>query len=144
MNGFTATILRHDGAVADLTDEQVAFLNSVFDAARDGDTATIEQYVDGGVPVDLTNSNGDTLLILAAYHEHPQTVAALLKRGADTDRVNDRGQTALVAAVFRRHVEIVQALLVAGADPGLGGQTAYDVAAFFDLQEMVALLPPRQ
>lgn len=98
------------------------------------------EYVDGGVPVDLTNSSGDTLLILAAYHEHVDSVRALLDRGADTDRVNDRGQTALVAAVFRQNAPIVEALLTAGADPGLGAQTAYDVAAFFDLPEMAALL----
>jgi uncharacterized protein len=129
--------------VPDLTDEQIEFLNSVFDAAREGDTATIKTCVDGGVPADLTNSNGDTLLILAAYHEHPETVDALLARGADTSRVNDRGQTALVAAVFRQDAGIVRALLRAGADPELGAQTAYDVAAFFGLEQMTELLPPR-
>ena len=80
-----------------------------------GEAATVADYVDRGVPVDLTNANGDTLLILAAYHEHLDLVQALLDRRADPDRVNDRGQTALVAAVSRQHAPIVEALR--GADP---------------------------
>ncbi|MEP6629250.1 MAG: ankyrin repeat domain-containing protein [Lapillicoccus sp.] len=123
-----------------LTDEQVAFLNDVVDLARAGEAATVADYVDRGVPVDLTNANGDTLLILAAYHEHLELARALLERRADPDRVNDRGQTALVAAVFRQHAPIVEALLAAGADPDLGGPDARATAAYFQLPEMTALL----
>jgi ankyrin repeat protein len=123
-----------------LTDEELDFLRSMFDHARAGDTARLVDAVDAGVPVNLTNGAGDTLLILAAYHDHPDTVCALLDRGADTARVNDRGQTALGAAVFRRSERSVTALLAAGADPGLGGRSALDVARFFDLPDMLALL----
>ena len=93
------------------------------------------------MPPNLTNDKGDTLLILAAYHGHPQTVAALLARGADHSRVNDRGQTALGAAVFRRSAPAVRALLDAGADPDLGRQSARATATFFELPEMLELLP---
>ena len=123
-----------------LTDEQVDFLNSVFDLVRAGETATVAAFVDQGVPVDLTNAKGDTLLILAAYHEHPDLVAALLERAADPDRINGRGQTALVAAVFRQHEAIVKALLTAGADPALGSPDARATAAYFQLPAMVGLL----
>lgn len=112
----------------------------MFDLARSGRTEELSAYVDAGVPADLTNDKGDTLLILAAYHAHPGTVAALLDRGADHGRVNDRGQTALGAAVFRRSEEAVRALLAAGADPDLGRQSARATAAFFDLPQMVLLL----
>ncbi|MEO7441983.1 MAG: ankyrin repeat domain-containing protein, partial [Acidimicrobiales bacterium] len=61
-------------------------------------------------------------------------------KGADTARVNDRGQTALGAAVFRQSAASVNALLAAGADPALGGPSAREVATFFELPEMVALL----
>ena len=44
--------------------------------------------------MNLTGGTGDSLLILATYHDHPDTVRMLLERGADTERVNDRGQTA--------------------------------------------------
>ncbi len=126
-----------------LTDEELDFLRSMFDHARAGDTARLVDAVDAGVPVNLTNGSGDTLLILAAYHDHPDTVRALLERGADTARVNDRGQTALGAAVFRRSERGVRALLAAGADPALGTRSALDVARFFDLPEMLALLEER-
>ena len=112
----------------------------VFDLARAGATEELVGYVDAGVPANLTNDKGDTLLILAAYHAHEDTVAALLERGADHARVNDRGQTALAAAVFRQSSEAVQRLLDAGADPDAGGQSARLTAQFFDLPAMTELL----
>lgn len=112
----------------------------VFDLARGGHTEELGFYVDAGVPVNLTNDKGDTLLILAAYHQHAGTVAALLERGADHSRVNDRGQTALAAAVFRQSTDTVRHLLAAGADPDAGGPSARATAAFFDLPAMTDLL----
>ena len=123
-----------------LTDEELAFLHEMFDLARTGDTARLADAIDVGIPVNLTNGSGDTLLILAAYHDHPDTVRALLARNADTARVNDRGQTALGAAVFRRDEQTVRDLLAAGADPALGTRSARDIAEFFELKEMQALL----
>lgn len=123
-----------------LTDAELEFLRSLFEHAREGDTEQLAAAIDSGVPVNLTNSAGDSLLILAAYHVHPETVAALLDRGADTSRVNDRGQTALAAAVFRQSEPVVTALLDAGADPNEGPKSALDVATFFDLPAMLALL----
>jgi ankyrin repeat protein len=103
--------------MSDLTDEELAFLQAALDLARQGETTQLGAYIDAGLPANLTGGTGDSLLILAAYHVHPETVEALLARGADTGRVNDRGQTALGAAVFRRSEPIVRALLAAGADP---------------------------
>ncbi|MEO6821702.1 MAG: ankyrin repeat domain-containing protein [Candidatus Nanopelagicales bacterium] len=130
--------------MAELTDEELEFTHQVFDLAREGATEELAGYIDAGVPVNLTNSSGDTLLMLAAYHVHTGTVAALLARGADHSRVNARGQTALAAAVFRDDAEIVTMLLDAGADPDLGPRTAVQVAQFFDLPQMAALLAARR
>ena len=115
----------------------------VFDLARGGHTEELAGYVDAGVPANLTNDKGDTLLILAAYHGHAATVGALLDRGADHSRANDRGQTALAAAVFRQSTDIVTRLLRAGADPDAGGPSARATAAFFDLPAMLELLDAR-
>jgi ankyrin repeat protein len=123
-----------------LNPAELDFLHSLLDLARDGATEQLIAAIDAGVPVNLTSASGDSLLILAAYHDHPETVRALLDRGADPARVNDRGQTALGAAVFRRSTESVQALLAAGADPDGGGRTANEIAEFFELPEMAALL----
>ncbi|MET7833358.1 ankyrin repeat domain-containing protein [Micromonospora sediminicola] len=124
----------------ELDAETVAFAHRMFDLARAGATEELAANVDAGLPVNLTNAKGDTLLILAAYHAHPETVAALLARGADPARANDRGQTALAAAVFRQNAAAVRALLDAGADPDHGGPSAVETARFFELPEMLALL----
>lgn len=126
-----------------LTEEELAFLRSMFDLARAGDTERLDEALGAGLPVNLTNEVGDSLLMLAAYHDHPDTVRALLERGADTARVNDRGQTALGAAVFRRSERSVNHLLAAGADPALGPRSALDIAHFFDLPDMLAILRQR-
>jgi uncharacterized protein len=112
----------------------------VFDLARAGSTEELAAYVDAGVPVNLTNDKGDTLLILAAYHGYPDAVGALLDRGADHSRANDRGQTALAAAVFRQSADVVRRLMAAGADPDAGGPSARATAIFFELPEMSGLL----
>jgi ankyrin repeat protein len=121
-------------------DDVVALAAQVFDLAREGAAADLAAFVDAGVPVNLTNGAGDTLLILAAYHDHPETVSALLARGADMARVNERGQTALGAGVFRRSQAGVAALLAGGADPAEGSPSALEVARFFDLPDMLRLL----
>src|ERR1043165_8310071 len=66
---------------------------AVFDMARAGDTARLAAYVDSGVPADLTNDNGDSLVMLAAYHGHVSAVRMLLEHGADPDVLNGRRQS---------------------------------------------------
>jgi hypothetical protein len=112
----------------------------MFALARAGSTDELMDYLDHGAPVDLRNEKGDTMLLLAAYHGHAGTVAALLARGADHARVNASGQTALAAAVFKQDVDAVGHLLAAGADPDLGGQSARATARFFGLSAMEELL----
>ncbi|MET0578759.1 MAG: ankyrin repeat domain-containing protein [Ilumatobacteraceae bacterium] len=120
--------------------ETLAYAHRMFDLARGGETTDLAAQVDARLPVNQTNHNGDTLLLLAAYYHHTHTLGALLERGADASRVNDRGQTALAAATFRRSARSVRALLAAGADPHGGGPSAVATARFFDLPEMVELL----
>lgn len=84
--------------------EVIELATKVFDLARQGETETLAAYLDAGVPADLTNDRGDTLVMLAAYHGHAATVEALLARGAEPDRANDRGQTPLAGAVFKGRV----------------------------------------
>jgi ankyrin repeat protein len=129
-------------ARSDLSDDEVEFLLEALNLARIGDTAQLVALIDAGLPVNLTNAAGDSLLILAAYHRHHATVAMLLNHGADHARINDRGQSALAAAVFRRSSVDVQALLSVGADPLLGDPSAVQVAEFFQLDDMLIILKP--
>lgn len=111
----------------------------VFDAARAGDADTLATYLDAGVPVNLTNGTGDTLVMLAAYHGHPVAVRVLVDRGADVDRLNDRGQSPLAGAVFKGEEEVVRILTDAGADPRHGHPTAADSAVMFGRDDYLQL-----
>lgn len=122
------------------TEAELAYVSSLFDAARNGDTQLLSSALDAGVPVNLTNSKGDTLLNLAAYLEREETVAMLLARGADTERVSDMGFTALVCAVFRGNEPIARTLLEAGAGQATGHQHAQDVARVFGQEHLLPLL----
>ncbi|WP_406859635.1 ankyrin repeat domain-containing protein [Streptomyces sp. HUAS MG47] len=123
--------------------EVVELAAKVFDLARHGDTDTLAAYVDAGVPVELTNDRGDSLLMLAAYHGHAAAVTALLARGADADRANDRGQTPLAGAVFKGADDVVRALLAGGANPEAGTPSAVDTARMFAKTELLTLFESR-
>jgi ankyrin repeat protein len=119
--------------------EVVELATKIFDLARQGRTDELVAYVDAGVPVNLTNDRGDSLVMLAAYHGHADAVRALLARGAEADRINDRGQTPLAGAVFKGETDVVKALLKAGADPAAGTPSAVDTARMFARTEVLEL-----
>ncbi|NBM18705.1 ankyrin repeat domain-containing protein [Streptomyces sp. GC420] len=123
--------------------EVVELATKIFDLARQGDAQTLAAYVDAGVPVNLTNDKGDTLVMLAAYHGHTEAVRALLARGADANRANDRGQTPLAGAVFKGEDGVVRELLAGGADPSAGTPSALDTARMFEKNELVELFEAR-
>ena len=116
------------------------FAGRMFDLAREGEAQQLAGYLDAGVDVNLTNQAGDTLLMLAAYHGHPETVAVLLARGADPNRANDRHQTPLAAAVFKGENEIISTLAAAGADPEGGSPTAIETAQMFRRADLIAII----
>ena len=113
------------------SDDLVELAHRMFDLAREGDAERLMAYVDSGVPADLTDAAGNTLVMLGAYHGHPAVVDGLAKRGADVDRLNDRGQSPLAGAVFKDEEEVVAALLSHGADPDIGSPTARETAVMF-------------
>ncbi|MFD9604827.1 ankyrin repeat domain-containing protein [Streptomyces sp. NPDC059970] len=123
--------------------EVVELATKVFDLARRGGTEALVAYVDAGVPANLTNDRGDSLLMLAAYHGHAATVTALVGRGADPDRANDRGQTPLAGAVFKGEDAVIEALLAAGADPAAGTPSALDTARMFGKADLLELFGSR-
>ena len=108
-----------------------ALANWLFDLARQGDAERLAAYVDAGAPVDLTDADGNTLLMLAAYHDQAATVTALIEHGADVNAPNRRGQTPLAGAVFKQADAVIDALTKAGADPDAGTPTARATAAMF-------------
>ncbi|MEU2433534.1 ankyrin repeat domain-containing protein [Streptomyces sp. NPDC007861] len=123
--------------------EVIELATRIFDLARQGDAEALAAYVDAGVPANLTNDKGDSLVMLAAYHGHAAAVTALLARGADVDRANDRGQTPLAGAVFKGEDAVVRALLDGGADPGAGTPSAVDTARMFGKTDLLELFSAR-
>ncbi|WP_286973532.1 ankyrin repeat domain-containing protein, partial [Pseudomonas sp.] len=58
---------------AELDDQTLAFAERVFDLARHGETQTLAEMLAQGLPVNLRNHKGDSLLMLACYHGHLET-----------------------------------------------------------------------
>jgi ankyrin repeat protein len=135
---MTEQVIDRPGGTLD--SEVLDLASRIFDMARRGDAATLAAYLDAGAPVNLTNTNGDTLVMLAAYYGHESTVAALIARGADVNRHNNRGQTPLAGAVFKNETTIMELLLGADADPLAGSPSALETARFFSKEQLTRQL----
>jgi len=141
MNGSAEHSAQPPSSVRDLPPEALALAAKLFDMARQGETATLEAYLNAGLPANLTNATGDTLLMLAAYHDRPETVAALLGRGADPNALNDKGQSPLAGAIFKGHVNVVRTLVQQGkADVRAGKPNAVECAAMFKRWEEAEIM----
>lgn len=100
----------------------------------------------GSASADVVDIRDDSLLLLAAYHGHPQTVEALLALGADLTFRNARGLSPLDGAAFKGATSVIEALLAGGADvneSGPDGKTPLMWAAAFGRSEAVELLLAR-
>lgn len=126
-----------------LDDEALAFAARVFQLARDGDPMELRDLLAQGLPPDLRNDKGDSLLMLAAYNGNEGAVRALLEHKADPDLGNDKGQVPLAGVAFKGELGIAELLLDAGAavdgPPGTD-RTPLMTAAMFDKVEIVEAL----
>ncbi|MGZ0708739.1 ankyrin repeat domain-containing protein [Coraliomargarita sp. W4R53] len=113
------------------------------DAARNGDTDALRPMIQAGLPVNLKDDKGNSLLMLAAYHGNIKTVRMLLAEGADPDARNDRKQTPLAGVAFKGGLDVATMLVEAGADANAdqgGGRTPVMFAAMFGHHAMVEYL----
>jgi ankyrin repeat protein len=122
---------------AQIPEDVHALAGKLFDAARAGDAPVLRAYLEAGAPATLVNQAGDTLVMLAAYHGHAETVRLLGAHGADVGTANDRGQTPLAGAVFKGYADVVDALLDLGADPDAGSPTARQAAHMFGRTDLI-------
>lgn len=116
---------------------------SPFDAARNGDTLTLKEYLDNGGDPNLTDDRGSSLLILAAYYSHPEALELLAKNGANLNSSDRSGNTALMGACFHNDLNIVTLLTTLGADVNqinLNNANALHFAANFSQEAIVRLL----
>ncbi|KAG6832442.1 hypothetical protein H0H92_001488 [Tricholoma furcatifolium] len=116
----------------------------MFEAARKGNSELLLAAIDAGLPVNLTNDKGNTLLMLAAYAGQTELTKELLKRNADTNRLNDLGQSIVAGAVFKGYEDIVRLLLEKGADPRVGTPNAIQAAHMFGRKELMKALGTKE
>ncbi|TGO21209.1 hypothetical protein BPAE_0233g00030 [Botrytis paeoniae] len=122
-------------SVASLPPAAIALATRMYDAARNGDIEIFEQALPLGLPANMTNEKGDSLIMLAAYHGHAPLVRLLLQHGANPNSLNDRGQSPLAGAVFKGESEVIEALLEGNADPEHGSPSAMRAVELFKQEE---------
>jgi ankyrin repeat protein len=104
-----AATIRRDGAMADLLLSWGVNVNAQDDegvtalmlAARDGNTALVQQLLDRGARVDVRSRMGWTALTYAAWKGHPDIARRLLKAGADPAVADRSGWSPLMHATAR-------------------------------------------
>ena len=101
-------------------DETARVVELALHFAREGMTVELAGFVDHGLPVDVRDENGNTPLMLAAYHGHADTVRMLVELGADVDQRNGRDQSP-----------------VAGADLDAGTPSARQTARMFEREDLL-------
>ncbi|MEV0705718.1 ankyrin repeat domain-containing protein [Saccharopolyspora sp. NPDC050389] len=126
--------MSHGGLTPEQAERVVAI---AMDLAREGETEQLAEFVDHGLPVDVTDEAGNTLLMLAAYHGHAETVRALLARDANPDLRNARDQAPIAGALFKGADEVVAVLREAGADLDAGTPSARAAATMFGREHLL-------
>lgn len=124
-------------------EESAAFAEEVFERARRGDAPMLARLLSGGLPADLRNHKGDTLLMLASYHGHHDAVRVLLEQGADPLIANDNGQLPIAGAAFKGDLAMIRLLLEHGVPvdaAAADGRTALMLAAMFNRLEIIDYL----
>lgn len=115
----------------------------LFNAARAGDTAILNEFIEAGFDLNSQDGKGYTALILAAYNGHGEVVSQLIEAGADPCVEDKRGNTALMGAIFKGELRIARRLLASECSPNQrnnAGQTPAMYAALFQRTEILDAL----
>jgi ankyrin repeat protein len=111
----------------------VAHAGPLFDAAKQGDIATLEKLIGEGVEADELGQNAETPLMAAALAGEAAAAKLLVSHGADVMARNKGGLTPLHAAAYSGSVDVARLLLDHGAEledrANISGATPLMVAA---------------
>ncbi len=113
------------------------------EAARKGDVEMLAPMLAAGMPVNLADEKGNTLLMLASYHGNLEATRLLLESGADPEKRNHRDQTPIAGVAFKGNLELLKLLVQHGANSSAdqgGGRLPIQFAALFGHQEIVNYL----
>jgi hypothetical protein len=124
--------------------EPILLPKRLLDASRAGDADRVKSLLkQGGVEIDVKDSEGRTPLMLAAMGGYVDVIATLISSGAAVDDQDNCGQTALWYASFNGYVDVVKKLLEAMASLELGnreGSTPLIAAVIADKDDVVYAL----
>ena len=96
--------------------QQLAFKKqTLISAVRSGETETVVDLLDGGVPISTKDDEGMSLLHWTALGGHVTTMRLLIRRGCDVDLVDGRGGTPLHVAAAVGQTKAVRELIRNGA-----------------------------
>lgn len=112
----------------------------LFNAARQGDSEILNEFIQAGYNLDAQDGKGYTALILAVYNGHLESVEQLLQAGANPCTEDKRGNTALLGAIFKGELRIAKRLMDAQCSPDQrnhAGQTPAMYAALFQRTEIL-------
>jgi len=84
-----------------------------------GESAIVAQLLDQGIPINDTDSNGNSALHRAASKGQVKTLKLLLSRGININAVNHQQQTALYVAASTGQLKAIDYLIKKGADTSL-------------------------
>lgn len=92
-------------------------INNIFiSAVCKGDMQTVKQMLADGIDVDVTDKDGRTGLMWAAFYGNLKMVKFLVEKGADINKKSDFCMSAIERAVFRGHLSVVRYLVNIGVD----------------------------
>ncbi len=119
------------------TEETARVVELAMHFAREGMTEELAGFLDHGLPCDVQDADGNTPLMLAAYHGHAGTVTMLVEHRADVDLRNARNQSPVAGALFKGEDEVVRVLVAAGADLDAGTPSGRQTAEMFERQDLL-------
>jgi uncharacterized protein len=97
-----------------------------FDAARRGDVAMLETFIESRYALDTQDSKGYTALILAAYHGQSEAVEHLLASRRQCLCAGQTRQHRLMGAIFKGELKIARRLLATDCNPDQRNQCRAD------------------
>lgn len=104
---------------------------ALIEAARSGDTATLNLALENKADINAKSADGATALIVAALKNHFDILDILVEKGAELNHLTARGSSALSLTLYNMpHGDAQKSLnrlLEAGADPS--GDTSLEIAA---------------
>jgi ankyrin repeat protein len=110
--GRTPTQLTTDSTIRSLLDAT----DELFHTVKEGSLTEVMSSPNQGVEINARDSEGKTVLHVAAQSGHVEIVDALLQRNIDVNALDDHQWTPLHLAAHEGQLDVIQLLLEKGAD----------------------------